>query len=146
VLWERCLELARAHQDGFRHVPLRLLGQLALDRGDLARAYDLLAESLVVARDWGKAARGVAPALALLASLAMAKDQPDRAMRLAGAAIALREAHQARLQPTEAARLQPHTSAARAVLGEAAAAAAWNEGHAMSLDQAVAYALDWPPE
>jgi non-specific serine/threonine protein kinase len=144
ALWERCLELARAHQDGFRTVPLRLLGQLALDRGDLERAHDLLAESVLVARDWGKAARGEAPALALLAKLAMAEAQPERALRLAGAAIGLREEHQARLQPTEIVRLEAWIGSARSAVGEPAAARAWTEGHAMTLDQAVAYALERP--
>ena len=83
--------MARARQDGFRHVPLRLLGQLAIDQGDLALAHDLLAESLVVAREWGKAGWGVAPVLAHLADLAMAEAQPGRALRLAGAAVGLRE-------------------------------------------------------
>jgi predicted ATPase len=52
--------------------------QLAIDRGDLALAYDLLAESLVVAREWGKAGWGVAPALANLAELAMADGRGER--------------------------------------------------------------------
>jgi DNA-binding CsgD family transcriptional regulator/tetratricopeptide (TPR) repeat protein len=144
ALWERCLELARVHQDGFRTVPLRLLGQLALDRGDLVRAHDLLAESVLVARNWGKGAGGETAALALLANLAMAEAQPARALRLAGAAIGLREEHQARLQPTETARLETWIGSARRAVGEAAAATAWAEGHAMTVDQAVAYALEKP--
>jgi hypothetical protein len=36
-------------------VPLRLLGQLAIDQGDLESAHELLTASLVAARDWGKA-------------------------------------------------------------------------------------------
>jgi tetratricopeptide (TPR) repeat protein len=142
AFYERSLNLARAQQDGFRSVPLRRLGQLAIDRGDLAIAHDCLAESLIVARERGRSGWGVAPVLALLANLAMAEAKPGRALRLAGAAIGLREEHQALLQPTETARLEAWIGSARSALGEAAAAMAWAEGHAMTLDQAEAYALE----
>jgi len=117
---------------------------LAIDRGDLTVAHGLLAESLVAARERGKAAWGVAPALTHFANLAMADGQPGRALRLAGAAYGLREEHQARLQPTETARLETWIGSARGALGEAAAARAWADGHAMTLDQAEAYALERP--
>jgi tetratricopeptide (TPR) repeat protein len=142
AFYERSIELARARHDGFRTVPLRLLGQLAIDQGDLERAHDLLTESLVVARDWGKAGWGVAPVLANLADLAMAEAQPGRALRLAGAASGLRQERQARLQPTEKARLEARITSARSALGAAAAARAWAQGYAMTLGQAVEYALE----
>src|SRR5262249_21336658 len=85
--YRRSIERAQARQDGFRHVPLRLLGQLAIDQGDLEAAHELLAASLVAAREWGKAGWGVAPVLAHLANLAMAEGQPVRALCLAGAAV-----------------------------------------------------------
>jgi ATP/maltotriose-dependent transcriptional regulator MalT len=141
---ERSIELASARQDGFRTVPLRLLGQLAIDLGDLARARALLAESLLVARDWGKAGWGVAPALVNLAELAVAEGQPERALRLAGAAAGLREARQARLQPTESARAEARVGSARRTLGDLAATKAWSEGKSMTLDEAVDYALQAP--
>jgi non-specific serine/threonine protein kinase len=140
--YERSLDLARAHHDGFRAVPLRRLGQLAIDRGDRALAHELFAESVVAACERGKAAWGVSPALSHLANLAMAAGQPDRALRLAGAANGLREEHQAQLLPTDAARLETWIGSARSALGEAAAARAWAEGHAMTLDRAMAYALE----
>jgi len=90
----------------------------------------------------GKAGWGVAPVVAHLANLAMAEAQPARALCLAGAAVGLREARQARLQPTEMARLEVWMGAARSALGDAAADRAWADGHAMTLDEAVAYALD----
>jgi predicted ATPase len=144
AFYERSLKGARERQDGFRTVPLQLLGQLAIDRGDLALAHDLLVESLVVARGWGKAGWGVAPVLANLADLAVAEAQPGRALRLAGAAVGLRAERQARLQPSQAARLEARIVPARSALGEAAAARAWAEGHAMTLDMAVSYALQRP--
>ena len=125
AFYRRSAELARARQDGFLHVPLRLLGQLALDQGDLDQAHNLLAESLVAAREWGKAGWGVAPVLTHLANLAMADDQPARALCLAGAAVGLREERQARLQPTETARLEAWIGSAWSALGAAAAESVW---------------------
>ena len=77
-----------------------------------------------------------------LANLAMAEAQPARALCLAGAATGLREERQATLQPTEQARLEVWIDAARSALGDAAATNAWAAGRAMTLDQAVAYALE----
>jgi hypothetical protein len=45
------------------------------------------------------------------------------------------------LQPRERAEYERSRSGARAVLGEAATAAGWEAGQAMSLEQAVALAL-----
>ena len=70
------LQLARAQQDGWRSVVLRRLGQVALNRGDVAAAHDALTESLGVARDWGTPGWSIAPTLAHLANLAVAKVSP----------------------------------------------------------------------
>ena len=73
--------------------------------------------------------------------LAAVQAQPGRALRLAGAAAALREAlgksHPHNLRDWLERKLAP----ARAALGTEAAAA-WAEGQAMGLERAVAYALD----
>ncbi len=77
-----------------------------------------------------------------MAWLAVATGQSARAAQLGGAAEALREALGAALHPV----LRPgHARAVQAVreaLGEDACAAAWAEGQAMTLEQAVAYALE----
>ncbi len=142
--YEQSLKLARAQRDQFRSVILRHMGQLALNRGDLAAARTQLNESLMVAHE-ALVGWGIAPALAHLAGLAMAEDQPVRAIRLAGAATGLREKHQARLLPIDAARLETVIEPARCALGEVGAANAWADGRAMTTDQAVAYALESTP-
>jgi predicted ATPase/DNA-binding CsgD family transcriptional regulator/DNA-binding XRE family transcriptional regulator len=139
--YEQTLEMARALQDQFRSVILRHLGQLALNRGDLSAARARLNESLVVAHQ-ARVGWGVAPTLAHMAGLAMAENQPVRAIRLAGAAAGLREKHRARLLPIDSARLETVIEPARCALGEKGAANAWADGHAMTIDQAVAYALE----
>ena len=73
--------------------------------------------------------------------------QPERALRLFGAAMALREATKRpprawAAPPFDPASIDSWEPAARATLGEAAAAAAFAAGAALSLEEAVAYALD----
>jgi non-specific serine/threonine protein kinase len=140
-VYERSLELARADQDGWRTVILRCLGRLTLKRGDLVAARARLSEAIVVAEEWGSSAWGVAPALVHLASLELAEDRPERALRLAGAATGQREKHRSRFQPTDATTLEAVIRQARNALGQAAAESAWAAGEAMTTDQAVAYAL-----
>ena len=73
--------------------------------------------------------------------MSVREQQADRALRLLGAEETLCETLGAR--PPVAIRDEYERTVAegRAALGEAAFAAAWAEGRAMSLEQAVAYAL-----
>jgi non-specific serine/threonine protein kinase len=86
---------------------------------------------------------GTSFALLVEAALAGVRNEPARAARLWGAAEALREAiglsmgHQDRVDYDYEGRV----AAARAQLDDAAWQAAWNEGRAMSPEQAVDYAL-----
>jgi non-specific serine/threonine protein kinase len=75
--------------------------------------------------------------------LAAAQAQPERALRLAGAAAALRDATGQPRRRAERPRLERALAAARAVLG-AAAPAAWLRGRRMTTEQAVAVALAGP--
>lgn len=77
-----------------------------------------------------------------LAWVAAAEGRPERAARLYGAAAALREARGVPLTPDERARHTPALAAARARLDEVAWAADWAAGRALSLEAAVAYALE----
>ena len=77
--YEQSLQLARAQQDGWRSVVLRRLGQVALNRGDVAAAHDALTESLEVSLDWGTPGWSIAPVLAHMATLAVAMADPYRA-------------------------------------------------------------------
>jgi tetratricopeptide (TPR) repeat protein len=117
------------------------LGLVAFERGDYARAVALLEEGLALARDIGAKHR-VTECLEGLATVAGALDQPERAARLFGTADALRAALGAPLPPRERARREQAVAALRDALGEAAFAAAWAEGRALSLEDAVALALE----
>jgi hypothetical protein len=77
-----------------------------------------------------------------LAAVAVAQAQRERAARLFGTAEELRAAMGALLPPAERAEHDRAAAAIRTALGAAAFAAAWAEGRAMSLDEAVADALE----
>ena len=77
-----------------------------------------------------------------MAWLAVAEGQPARAARLGGAAEALREALGAALHPVLHPGHDQAVQAMRAALGEEAFAAAWAEGQALPLEEAVALALE----
>src|SRR5437879_6924151 len=72
----------------------------------------------------------------------IAADQAERAARLFGAAEALRAAIDTPLAPGERADYDRYVAATHAALGQEAFAAAWEAGRAMTLDDAMAFALD----
>ena len=69
--------------------------------------------------------------------MAAAKGQPPKAAWIFGAAEALREASGVPLSPVERRDHDQQAAALRAALGEAAFTAAWAEGRAMPLQEAM---------
>jgi hypothetical protein len=65
----------------------------------------------------------------------------DRAARLFGAATHLLEERNLQLEPSNTKLFAPLEATARARLWPEAWAAAWEAGQAMTLDEAIAYAL-----
>jgi tetratricopeptide (TPR) repeat protein len=138
-VWEECL--TSAHELGLSMLTSwveKSLGQLALQRGDYETARALYRSSLKQQRTWAFLAMC---ALAGLSAVAAAGGHAERALRLAGAGTALSEAQALRLPEAEQAVLDGSVEAARAGLSEQAATAAWEDGQAMTIEQAVAYAL-----
>jgi predicted ATPase/class 3 adenylate cyclase len=124
---------------------LRNLGNAAADLGDHALARTRYAEALAVEAELGYGS-GVAAALERLAGLDAVGGRPARALRLAGAAAALRTTAGGWRSPRDQAQLEQRVAAAREALGETAAAAASAEGQAMDIKAAVAYALSEPAD
>jgi predicted ATPase/DNA-binding SARP family transcriptional activator len=112
------------------------LALLAMDRNEHEAARELVAESIALARKIGER-WGIAANLELCASLATAQNDPARAARLAACASVLRA--EAGLDPCELGWPDPelHVARIRSVLGEEAFAAAWAEGRAMRLNDAL---------
>jgi len=120
---------------------LNNLGWVALLRGDSERARALYAESIRAQRDIG--AKVSAPENLLgWACVAAARGEGARAAKLFGASEALPEAMGAPLEPGEMALQEPYLAAARSQLDETSWQEAWAQGRAMTLEEAISYALE----
>jgi predicted ATPase/class 3 adenylate cyclase/Tfp pilus assembly protein PilF len=117
------------------------LGWMALLQDDLGRAADLYRESLTLSWDTGLNMY-VQSALEGFACVAGAKGEVERAARLWGAAQALCETESFSRDPDFLAEADARTSAVRLGMGEEAWEAALRKGRAMTLDEAVSYALE----
>jgi predicted ATPase/class 3 adenylate cyclase len=137
---ERSLAISR--EIGDKPHPMAHFALALVDRaqGDFAPARAHLWESLAHQRDSGFQ-RFIPNTLISLAGLEAALGQAERAARLFGAADVLREAMGVRLSVSEREAYERDIAVARSALGEGPFAAAWAEGQAMTLRQAVAYAL-----
>jgi tetratricopeptide (TPR) repeat protein len=121
--------------------PLHNLGFVALQRGEDAHAEAYFAEGLEVARQL-RDEEEIGACLAGLAGVAGARGHFERAAQLFGVMEALRAANVESLDRANQIVYDRSMAAVRAQIDEAAFAAAWIEGQAMSLDQAIAYALE----
>jgi tetratricopeptide (TPR) repeat protein len=140
-LYERALILARELEDPWLIAwSLINLGDVARRMGDSGQAMGLYRECLTLFCELGNR-QSMAYALEALASLIVAQGELERGARLFGAAEALREAIGARMSPADFAEYADSVAALRVALGEQAFAAAWAEGRATPLEQAIASAL-----
>jgi non-specific serine/threonine protein kinase len=142
ALREECLALLREQGESELLIhALGAMGHFESEEGDYARARALYQESLLLRRKLGHQL-ALAQSLEDLAALAGRERQFERAIRLLGAGEAFCETLGARPPVAIAAWYERTVAEGRAALGEAAFAAAWAEGRATTLDQAIAYALE----
>jgi predicted ATPase len=137
-----CLRVSRSVDSlpGFEGMIYYNLGLAAEDQGDLPRARSLYCESIPLARASGF--RWIFPyVLEGFVTLAARKGQAERAMVLAGAAATVRQHSGNPIPPAMKPRLDQAIARARQDLG-AAADDAWARGQAMTLEQAIEYALE----
>lgn len=87
---------------------------------------------------------GATYALDGFARLAAAEGKAARALRLGGATAALRETYGVSVDPAGHAAFQRSLEPAWRAIGEERGASAWEEGRAMSLDEAIAFAYEEP--
>jgi predicted ATPase/class 3 adenylate cyclase len=141
ALQEESLAIYRALGDKWGiGTSLRNLGVVVLHQGDYAAARALLEESLAIRWELGDKG-GVTGSVDALADLAYQKQQARRAAQLWGAATCLREAIGSPRPPVEQKKYEQQSEQARAALGESAFDAAFEQGRAMTFEQAVEYAL-----
>ena len=121
-------------------VGLYNLGWMALLGNELDKARDLYEESLALARDIEMNPL-VVYGLEGFACVAGAQAEAQRAAQLWGAAEALHEAKGIPRDPDWLAEADARISAVRSGLGEEAWEVAWRKGRAMTLEEAIEYAL-----
>lgn len=138
--------LARSRALGDSYYTAHALGHrahAAYALGEIAQAAALYRETLVMARDLG-VRWGFPICLEGLARVVTHQGRPDQAARWWGAAAALREEIGVPLPPDDRAvyGYDRAIAEARALLGEARFAEEWRAGQVMSLERAIAEALD----
>jgi ATP/maltotriose-dependent transcriptional regulator MalT len=120
---------------------LHSLGRLARLAHDVDTARSCFRESLELFDADGNPS-GVSRTLSGLASLELVEGEPARAARLFGAAAAVPDASELPLFHAACADYDRCLTETGAAPGEPAFAAAWAEGKALSLEQAIEYALE----
>jgi ATP/maltotriose-dependent transcriptional regulator MalT len=139
--YEESLSLARQRGDSHEIAyALRGLGHVARIQGEYARAGQLLRDSLSLLAEL-RDRRCIPLCLEGLACIATGPGWAERATRLLGAAHAIQQTTGAPPPPSEMADYRRTEADARAQLGEQRFATVRTHGAAMSLEQAIAYAL-----
>lgn len=116
------------------------LGRVAQAQGDYAVAWHFYRESLTIRQELHD--RRTALSLEAFAGLAADQGRSERAARLMGAAAARRGAIGLALTPECSAEHHRRLDAVRDALGQEAFSRAWAEGEAMTLEEAIAHALE----
>lgn len=140
--YEECLAVLR--QTGERRRIIFIFNNLAfiaMHQGDVERVQELGRQALRLARDMGHRLE-MAKALPMLAWVMRMSGQAQRALRLLGASDSALESMGAFHQLNDKREMDVVIAAVRAQLDEASFAAALAEGRALTLEQAVALALD----
>jgi len=139
--YARALAAFREAQDPWGSArSLADLGYIELGEGRLSEARAAFRESLEIFGEL-QHRRGVARVLEGYATLALAAGEAEGALRLAAAASRIRRQIDAPLPRDEQAGLEETVRSAKASLPGSRCEEAWTEGTAMSLEEAIAYAV-----
>jgi predicted ATPase/DNA-binding SARP family transcriptional activator len=141
ALYQEGLALFRnlKYQYGIAHV-LTDLGDVAHTQGDDERAMAFYRESLGLLRETG-GPHYICKCLEGAAGMAGIQGRPEQAARLFGAVERLRDSTATPIRPVDRVTYHRLVDTTRAQLDDKTFAAAWAEGRAMTLEQAIAYAL-----
>ncbi len=140
--FEESIGLSRAvdNKIGIADWSLRL-AEVALYQEDFDQAQAALRETLIFCRETGNMSEAT-DALVLCAGLAVATGQYGQAARLLGAAYVALEQYHNVLEPVTPARHEDFVAATRPQLGEADFDTAYAWGRGLSIEEAIAYALE----
>lgn len=140
ALYEESLVHARRFPESQLYpMVLHNLAEVVLYQGDLARAETLHRESLARMCRVNDP-RWIALSVTRMAGVYAATGDAERGARLLGWADALRARLGAHLEPNDRADYERHIAAAREALSQESFQSAWDEGQAMTLEQAIALA------
>lgn len=142
MYYDESLSLAQetGYKVGMAHV-LQSQGSVTLHQGDIAQAAARFRAGLALAQELGMN-NLIATCLAGLGGVAAEYGQLARAARLLGASESLLDAISAHLNPADRAEYERIVTRVCAQIDEATFAAARDDGRAMSLEQAIVYALN----
>ena len=108
--------------------------------GNMAKAIPLYRETILAYQDLGH--RGaIAHQLECFAFIAIAQEQGERAVKLLGAAEALREISNSRMTPQERNEYDKQVADLRVGVEESVFTSLWAEGRSMTMEQAIQFAL-----
>jgi len=142
ALYEECVTALREIRDqNFLAYTIRRLGQVVCRQGEFAKASLMYGESLSLNHGL-KDERGVIACLSAFAGIAVVRGKFELAAYLFGAVESFLRALGIRLLQTDEMEYDRNVANLRAQLDEATLEKAWAEGHAMTLEQAVEYALN----
>ncbi len=141
-LYEESIELGRQTGDKLVSAQsLAILAKIAHKQGDAVRAIQHFQASLTVFREFGHQDE-LTQCLQGLAGVLADQGQAVAAARLFSAAEALRELLGVALPALDRHEHEQQVASVRHMLGDALFAATWAEGRALTLDEAVAHALE----
>jgi tetratricopeptide (TPR) repeat protein len=138
IYYEEALSIAR--EEGNNYYISHLVGNLsslALIQNELDRAAELMRESLILARELEYRV-GIAGCVAMFGSIAAASKQNYQAVRIFGAVDRYLADANVQFDAIDERMHGRYLALARAELGEEARKA-WEEGRAMTIEEAVAY-------
>jgi len=140
--YQESLKIAREIGDQIREsIQLSNLGGLALAEGDYETAVSLYTQRLSWARQHGNTAQ-ILSGFANLSGVLRLLRKPQRAAQLMGAMDVLSDNFGVKLQPSEQSEFNRYVALVREQLGAEAFETLRREGRAMTLEQAIAYALE----
>jgi hypothetical protein len=143
AITEECLMLVSETGEARREAMLLFnLGHIAMRRAEIGEAVNFFGTGLTRSVEAGHDKRLILTGIVLLAGAIGANGESERAARLFGAAETLFEPKGVGVSPVSKPEYERALAFVRDQLGKTRFLACWNEGRAMSLEQAVTSALE----
>ncbi len=117
------------------------LGHIARHTGDMKEARRTYQETIKGWQDWGNRS-AIANQLECFAFIAIAEEEPQRAIKLLGAAEALREKISSPMTDYEQIEYDKEVAQLRSLLTESDFNPLWAEGRALTMEPAIEFALN----